>query len=275
MKIDYIGLLVIAIKAALEAGDEVLKIYNTNAFNVQIKSDNSPLTKADIASNEIIKKHLVKTRYPILTEEETSVEYSIRKEWDTFWMVDPLDGTKEFIKKNGEFTVNIALIENRKPVMGIIYAPVTDELYFSDKVVKANKINNALRTIKLGEIKLDSILSKAIKLPIMEKNREYIIVGSRSHMSDKTVEFINKYKDEHPSLQVVSKGSSLKLCLVAEGKADVYPRFGPTMEWDIAAGHAIILGSGGNILTAKDRTELIYNKEDLHSPWFVAYSKNK
>ena len=210
--INYNDLLIVAINAAITAGVEILKIYNSNNFNIQTKTDNSPLTKADIASNEIIKKYLETTGIPVLSEEGSSIDFNIRSNWKAFWMVDPLDGTKEFIKKNGEFTVNIALIEGRKSVMGIIYTPVTDELYFSDKIVKAHKINNALSTIKLGEMKLDSILKKAIKLPNSEKNKDFIVVGSRSHMSDETVEFINKYKDEHPNLQVVSKGSSLKLC---------------------------------------------------------------
>ncbi len=267
---NYCSLLQTAIKASISAGIEILKIYGSNDFDVQLKSDDSPLTKADLASNNEIKKYLESTSIPVLSEEEKEIDFHIRKTWSGFWMVDPLDGTKEFIKKNGEFTVNIALIENNKPVIGVIYTPVTDELFFASPGIGSYKLENAKKQVDYEDF--DNLISRSTKLPVLRNDNCFIAVGSRSHMSVEAEDYINSFKNKYDKIQILSKGSSLKLCLIAEGLAHVYPRFAPTMEWDIAAGHAIINGSGGIVIDAKTKTELQYNKENLLNPWFIAAS---
>lgn len=257
-----------AINASIKAGIEIIKIYDSNDFGVQVKSDNSPLTRADLASNNEILSHLQKTHIPILSEEEKEISYETRKNWEQFWMVDPLDGTKEFIKRNGEFTVNIALIEQNKSVLGVIYTPVMDELFFSIPGKGSFKLENAKSYFGFNEF--EDLISKAKNLPDLKKERNFTAVGSRSHMSQETEDYINTFKNKYDKVDILSKGSSLKLCLIAEGLADVYPRFAPTMEWDIAAGHAIINGAGGNVMQANTKQELQYNKENLLNPWFIA-----
>ncbi|MCK5470356.1 MAG: 3'(2'),5'-bisphosphate nucleotidase CysQ, partial [Cyclobacteriaceae bacterium] len=213
-------------KIAIEAGNEILNIYNDKSLSKEVehKSDNSPLTLADKASNELIVKGLKDNfpEIPILSEEEKSIEYSERKNWNKFWLVDPLDGTKEFIKRNGEFTVNIALIENGFPTFGIIYAPILEKLYIGDlSGKKAFMIDEDHQKIPL---KVNNSL----------KNR--IAVGSRSHSSEEEANLLNRYD----VVETISVGSSLKFCMIAEGKADIYYRHGPTMEWDTGAGQAIV-----------------------------------
>jgi 3'(2'), 5'-bisphosphate nucleotidase len=210
---------------------------------------------------------LQETSIPVLSEEGKHLPYTERKQWEKLWLVDPLDGTKEFIKKNGEFTVNIALIENGVPVAGIIYVPVTEILYVG--------INN-LGAFKLKDTSdfrgtLDDLKKKAINLPENKKASAFRVVASRSHLSKETEAFIEKMKRKHSNITTVSIGSSLKLCLIAEGAADIYPRFAPTMEWDTAAGHAIVKAAGGKVVLADgEKTEVIYNKENLLNPWFIA-----
>lgn len=262
-------LLETAIRASIEAGQEILRIYSTD-FNVEYKEDESPLTMADKNAHNIIMSYLVQTEIPVLSEEGRSIPYSERKEWPSLWIVDPLDGTKEFVKKNDEFTVNIALVENHKPIMGVVYTPVSDELYFGDISSGAYKITDASR-ISNKDYKL---FSK--KLPMEVEKDYYGVVASRSHLSQKTTDYIDGLKEKHPNIRIITKGSSLKLCMIAEGVADNYPRFGPTMEWDTAAGHAVVLASGGNVLQAPDiNTEVVYNKENLLNPWFVAMRKDE
>ena len=189
------------------------------------------------------------------------------KNWEYFWLIDPLDGTKEFVKRNGEFTVNIALIFNGSPVLGVIYVPVKDTLYFgseglgSYKLTKGENLN--------GCNNLEEVVKVSQKLPIDNIDRPFTIVGSRSHMSDETREFIEKKEAEHGNVDIMSIGSSLKLCMVAEGKADIYPRFAPTMEWDTGAGHAIVEFANGYVLKAENNEALKYNKENLLNPWFI------
>ncbi|NOZ48149.1 MAG: 3'(2'),5'-bisphosphate nucleotidase CysQ [Chlorobi bacterium] len=269
-QIDYSELLNIAIEACIKAGESILEIYQTDDFNVSLKGDNSPLTKADIASNDVIKSFLDKTNIPVLSEEGKEIEFSERNNWTNFWLVDPLDGTKEFIKRNGEFTVNIAFIENGYPVMGIIYTPVADELFFSGYNERAKKIENVHSLINSKAFDINLLLKNTIELPVSRENKHFVAVGSRSHMSAETESYINSYKTKHKTVDILSKGSSLKLCLIAEGLADIYPRFAPTMEWDIAAGHAIIKGSGGIVIDVNTKQELKYNKENLLNPWFIA-----
>ena len=190
---------------------------------------------------------------PILSEEGKEIPYKERKNWHRLWIVDPLDGTKEFIKRNGEFTVNIALIENGKPILGVIYVPVKDQLYTGAIGIGAQKKENG----------------KVIQMPIEQEKRKYRAVGSRSHMSVETEKFFDDLKTRHGEVEIVSMGSSLKICLVAEGTADVYPRFAPTMEWDTAAGHAIAGAAGKSLIDVKTNREMVYNREDLLNNWFV------
>ena len=257
-----------AICASLDAGKEILKVYNTSDFNIQIKSDNSPLTLADeLAHNAIINK-LAETKIPVLSEEGSKDDYEIRSKWEYFWLVDPLDGTKEFIKRNNEFTVNIALIHNDTPVMGVIYVPVYEELYFASKETGSFKKEN-LPSVCDKPVILQDFINTSVKLPVKETNHKFTVVGSRSHMSAETIDYIDKLKKKHNDIEIISKGSSLKLCMVAEGRADVYPRFGPTMEWDTGAGHAIALYAGFNVTMIDEKSPLQYNKKELLNPWFI------
>lgn len=238
------------------AGAEIMKVYAQD-FDVQTKADDSPLTIADKLSNEVIVTGL-QALYPdiaFISEETKLTPYEERKKWNTFWLIDPLDGTKEFIKKNGEFTVNIALIENGTPVLGVVYVPVTGVTYFGHKERGSFKIQNTQQQIHGGEH--------------YTKKSKVNVVGSRSHLSDETLQFVEQLKAEGKKVNFVSSGSSLKLCLVAEGAADVYPRFGPTMEWDTAAAHAVALYAGRQVLNAVNKQPLLYNKENLLNPWFV------
>jgi len=197
------------------------------------------------------------------------LDYSIRKEWITCWIVDPLDGTKEFIKRNGEFTVNIALCHFGVPVFGVIYVPVTRELYYADVTSK-----KAFKSVLDKNQNIPSELCKETDriLPASDSKNKVRIVGSRSHMNKDTNDFIEKLKKDYDEVEIVSKGSSLKFCLVAEGLANVYPRFAPTMEWDTAAGHAICKAVGIEVISQDTNEEVIYNKENLLNPYFLVNS---
>lgn len=259
-----------AIEASLKAGEVIMQVYNSDDFNVEIKGDNSPLTKADKSANDVINSFLIPTEIPIISEENKQTSYSTRKRWETCWIVDPVDGTKEFIKRNGEFTVNIALVTNGKPVLGVIYVPVSKTLYFAD-VIK-NKGYKVILNSHNESIK--DIIGKVTLLKPKEKNSNPIqVVGSRSHMSKETLDYTNKLKEKGKEVEVVSKGSSLKFCLVAEGNADVYPRFAPTMEWDTAAGQAICEAVGVSVISEETKKALLYNKENLLNPWFIVKPK--
>jgi len=254
-----------AITASIAAGKAILKVYNSDDFEVELKSDNSPLTLADRKAHNVIVGFLEKTGIPILSEEGKGIPFEERKHWKKFWLVDPLDGTKEFVKRNGEFTVNIALVEEGEPVAGVIYVPVTDELFVGEKEEGAYRVEDA------SEFTSDAArLHAAIILPEKRNDKTLKVVASRSHMSPETEEYIEKLRQEYDKVEIVSKGSSLKLCLVAEGKADIYPRFGPTSEWDTAAGHAIVVASGGSVVLADDETvNLTYNKQNILNPFFI------
>ena len=258
-------LLEIAVTAALEAGSEIMGIYNSDNIEVDFKKDNSPLTKADLMSNEIILSHLAKSEIPVLSEEGKEIPYDIRKKWRRLWIVDPIDGTKEFIKKNGEFTVNIALIENNKPILGVIFAPALNQLYFSTTAIGAFKIEDVANYRSFKEL-----LDKAKKLPLGTPDK-YTIVASRSHLSFETEKFINNLKEKHGDVNIISKGSSLKLCMVAEGAANCYPRCAPTMEWDTAAGQAICEHAGFTVIDWNTREEMIYNRKELLNNWFLVH----
>lgn len=246
------------IKAVEDSGEEILKIYATD-FNVEVKGDDSPLTAADKAANEVL-MHYVQTEtpeIPVISEENKEVPYAERKDWKKFWLIDPLDGTKEFIKKNGEFTVNIALIENGSPILGVVYQPTTSTFYLGIPGEGSWKFIKGGAPEKLAEH------------PHYESLSEIKVVASRSHLSDDVVAFVDKLKEEGKTVDFLSAGSSLKFCLVAEGQADVYPRLGPTMEWDTGAAHAVALGSGRDVCVAEGGMRLQYNKENLLNPYFI------
>ena len=243
---------------AKKAGEAIMDIYQKD-FEVEFKADQSPLTEADKAAHEIIEEGLKKldqkndTAIPLMSEEGKNIPYQDRKDWDYFWMVDPVDGTKEFIKKNGEFTVNIALINQGVPVLGVVYAPALGQIYWA----------------KQGE----GAFKDGQRLPFKqaEQRDRYKIVASRSHMSDETQQFIDAIETDKAK-ELVSIGSSLKICLIAEGEADIYPRIAPTMEWDTAAAHAVVLESGMNMRRYEAgvvSSELTYNKKNLLNPFFV------
>jgi|SRR6185437_7384763 len=249
------------------AGEAILKVYDS-PFSVEYKEDNSPLTLADKLSHEIISTGLRKlSTYPVISEEMAEVSYEKRKIWNTFWLVDPLDGTKEFVKRNGEFTVNIALIENGKPTLGFIYIPVQGILYY------AVQGKGAFKVARVESNKGEHIIKAGKKLPLKEnEHTEFTILGSRSHQSELTDAFITEQKAKHSSVRIITSGSSIKFCLVAEGIADAYPRFSPTMEWDSAAGQAIIEEAGKRVVLADGITPLTYNKQSLVNPHFLAIS---
>ncbi|MEY8849460.1 3'(2'),5'-bisphosphate nucleotidase CysQ [Psychroserpens sp. XS_ASV72] len=254
-----------AIKASLEAGDVIMQVYDT-AFNVEIKDDKSPLTEADKRANDVINSYLKDTGIPIISEENKQIDFDTRNQWSTCWVVDPVDGTKEFIKRNGEFTVNIALISNGKPILGVIYVPATKTIYFGD----VSKKQGFKAQLSSHQTPLEELTNKIKPLNPKSADGSIVqVVGSRSHMSTETLDFIDTIKQSGKEVEVVSKGSSLKFCLVAEGNADVYPRFAPTMEWDTAAGHAICNAVGLEVISKETNEPLLYNKENLLNPWFV------
>ena len=254
----------LAIKAAIEASKDILTIYKSDDFEIERKEDNSPLTKADKAAHKIISSILQESKIPILSEEGKSIPYETRKYWDKLWIVDPIDGTKEFIKRNGEFTVNIALIENNRPVIGVIIAPASGVLYFSEKNIGAFK-----STTNLDYFNPENLLAEALPLPLNHENKAYTVVASRSHLSKETEAYVENLRTKHGEVEFISKGSSLKLCMVAEGKANCYPRFAPTMEWDTAAGQAICEAAGFQVIDFKTKKSMIYNREDLLNNWFI------
>ncbi len=238
---------------AREAGKAILDVYQSE-FAVERKDDKSPLTLADKRSHEIIAAGLQKTSsYPVLSEEGRNIPYEERRKWDVFWLVDPLDGTKEFIGRNGQFTVNIALIRNCRPELGVILVPVTGEVYHAAKGRGAFRIHEGTEE----------------QLPLQTRHEQFTVVGSRSHSSPEQEDYIRSLRKKHGEIDFVSAGSSLKFCLVAEGHADLYPRLGPTMEWDTGAGQIIVEEAGGTVMQFGTDKPLQYNKQDLVNPRFI------
>jgi 3'(2'), 5'-bisphosphate nucleotidase len=268
-----------SIQAAIAAGNAINQVYHSEDFGVEYKSDKSPLTLADQKSHEIIMNVLTEFDFPILSEEGKDTPFAQRKDWECFWVVDPLDGTKEFIKRNGEFTVNIALIENSRPVLGTIFVPDRNTLYFAGQDLGAYKLEDGpfnQMPIAQADSKEDvrdffnQIIGQSIKLPVIDPQRAVLtIVGSRSHKTAELEAYVEEKRKAFGDVEFISAGSSLKICLVAEGRADVYPRLGPTMEWDTAAGQAIAEYAGASVCQYDTSKPLIYNKEDLHNPWFI------
>lgn len=247
----------ILIDIVQRAGDAILQVYEGKNIAVEFKSDESPLTLADKKSNDVINKGL-KSHFPsipIISEENHEIRYSDRKNWEVCWIVDPLDGTKEFIKRNGEFTVNIGLAFHSRIVMGIIYVPVSKETYIGRKGEGAWHIDADGIKTKLQVSKPD--------------NGTFIMAASRSHPSEAFDRYKNNRIKNFQDIEFINAGSSLKFCLVASGEAHEYPRLGPTMEWDTAAGQAIVEAAGGQVLAYPSGNPLMYNKEDLHNPNFI------
>jgi 3'(2'), 5'-bisphosphate nucleotidase len=246
--------------AAFEAGKAIINVYWSGEFSTSIKKDESPLTVADKDSHKVINEILSKTNLPILSEEGADILYSERKNWEWFWLIDPLDGTKEFISKTGEFTVNIALVKKDKPIAGVIYVPLSDILYYGSGKTGVFKKEKG----RLNEFP-----------PLIERNRfddlaqrdHLNVVASRSYLTAETKEYIDQFRNA----TVVSSGSSIKFMLLIENRADIYPRLGTTMEWDTAAAHAILNASGRGIYHTDLKTELTYNKEKLTNPFFIAF----
>lgn len=245
----------IAKQAAVAAGKVILEVYGTTDFQTELKADESPVTAADRRAHVVIAEYLGATGLPILSEEGKLTEYAERTEWVDYWLVDPLDGTKEFLNRNGEFTVNIALMHKGTPVAGVIYIPCTDTLYVGDAENGVFKNGEPLPR-----------LSQRVTVPELLQKEEVIIVASRSHLSAETADFIQQF----PNVQLTTMGSSLKFMLLAEGKADIYPRMAPTMEWDTAAAHAILNAANRGVYQVDLLSELVYNKMSLKNPSFIA-----
>lgn len=260
-----------AVRAAVEAGEAIMQVYTSpeTDWGVERKADNSPLTLADKKAHAVIVSRLASLGIPMLSEEGAHAAYECREQWKELWVVDPLDGTKEFLKRNGEFTVNIALVQEGTPVLGVIFVPVSRTLYWG--VCRSDGSREACKVaqVPVGHCSYADMAAMVQSLPLPESRRPFTVVASRSHLSPETQQFIDDLRAEHPTLELRSAGSSLKICLVAEGTADVYPRFAPTMEWDTAAGHAIVRAAGGEVWQAESDAPLRYNKVDLLNPWFI------
>lgn len=280
---DLSSFLLPVMRAAKMAGESILSVY-AGGFAVELKNDRSPLTEADRRSHTVIADALAAlpgTGIPVLSEEGKDFPYAERRSWARFWLVDPLDGTKEFIKQNGEFTVNIALVDDARPVLGVIHVPVKGHLYLAWQGAGAYRLDNG----SLCRV-FDELSGRAVHEPeqvrfVLERHavrltcrfsgqRSFTVVASRSHSSPETEAYLKSATREHPDLTTISAGSSLKFCLIADGDADEYPRFAPTMEWDTAAGQAIVEQAGGMVLDWTTRTPLVYNKRTLVNPWFIA-----
>jgi 3'(2'), 5'-bisphosphate nucleotidase len=247
------------IEIANLAGKAILEIYQKD-FSVEYKDDKSPLTEADKVSNEIIVDALkeLTPEIPIISEENKLIDYEVRKSWKKCWLVDPIDGTKEFIKKNGEFTVNIALIENGNPILSVVGVPAQNIIFYAEHGKGAFKIEN-------------NITTKLMATTVSEDTIR--IVGSRSHQTPELIAFVEEQKEKYPNVEFVAAGSSLKFCLIADGKADIYPRLGPTMEWDTAAGHLVATEAGTEVVIWNTKSKLTYNKENLLNPFFIVQKK--
>lgn len=257
------GLLKIAVDAALRGGKEIMQVYKSDEFGVQHKVDHSPITLADKRANAVINELLLPTGIPIISEENKEVEYAKRASWERCWIVDPLDGTKEFISRNDEFTVNIALVENSIPILGVIYVPVTEMMYAS--IVPQKKLWKQKMLAQSNPITEEEHFIR----PKKKTNQKLVILKSRSHLNPETDILIKELRASKPNIELLSVGSSLKFCLLAEGKADLYPRLAPTMEWDTAAGHALCKAVGIELIGTSTNKPLSYNKRELINPSFI------
>lgn len=256
---NYDNLVPVIRRLALEAGDKIMEIYNADDFDVKLKSDDSPVTAADEAADAIISAGLRADFADVmLVTEEQSDTHTVSG--NTFLIVDPLDGTKEFIHRRGDFTVNIALVEDGKPTRGVVYAPAKGRMFFTQADGQSVEETGPFEKDTIGTLTPISVSSA--------DNSALMVVASKSHRDQATDDYISKYAVK----DMKSAGSSLKFCLIATGEADVYPRLGRTMEWDTAAGHAVLLGAGGDVVRFDDQTPLVYGKEDFANPFFIAYA---
>ena len=272
---ELLPLIDAAIAAAFAAGREILAVYGTD-FTSEQKEDKSPLTEADKRAHHAIAKEMERTGLPVLSEEGKTLEVNERQGWQRFWLVDPLDGTKEFIKRNGEFTVNIALMQRdarpvsslgtSTPIGAVLYVPVKDVLYFAWQGGGAYRVGAARTFIGKTAYELAALSDR---LPMPSSRDAYTIVASRSHSTPDTEAFIQRMEQQHGRVQLTSMGSALKICLVAEGAADAYPRYAPTMEWDTAAGHAIANEAGKQLIDVTTNEPMRYNKASLVNNWFI------
>ncbi len=252
------------IDASLEAGRSILRVYSRNEFNVSFKDDSSPLTDADVNSHEIIMKALEQTGIPVLSEEGAEIPFEQRKDWSKLWIVDPLDGTKEFVKRGGDFTVNIALVEDNYTTIGVVFAPWLGQLFWGS--------SNGAYYCELGDgwetnqnpLPLSDV--KQLPFPLPEK---FTVVASKSHFSEETKSFIEKVESKVGEVEFSSVGSSLKMCMIAAGKAHLYPRIGPTMEWDTAAGQAVVEAAGGLLIDLNTKDRMRYNRVKLLNDHFL------
>ena len=261
-----------AFNAAVRAGAEIMRVYaERDSYNVELKNDNTPLTIADRLAHNKIKEVLGETRIPILSEEGREMLYDERKNWEMFWLVDPLDGTIEFIKGNNEFTVNIALMSNNECIGAVIYVPYLQKMYVAEQGAGAVLISGIAPSDK-ANYTVDDILSDAAPLPLASASHEHFRVAlSRSHQTPETAEYVELMREQHPDIEIVEQGSSYKFCLMAEGDIDYYPRTTETYEWDTAAAELILVESGGIVRSLPDHRPLRYNKSDLHNPWFECH----
>jgi 3'(2'), 5'-bisphosphate nucleotidase len=251
-----------ALLAAKEASEEIVEIYG-GQFQTEIKSDGSPVTEADLASSKIIDFHLAKTGFPVVSEENEHTSFEERKHWDTNWCVDPLDGTREFVKRNGEFAVNIALIRKGKPIFGVIAHPMEQRLLFGGAEFGVFESAFEHLDVKENWVNVE---------PQPAKNGVVTVTCSRAYHNGPVLQYLNDLKSQFNQIEFIKKGSSLKFFDLAHGRAHTYPRFAPTMEWDIASGQAILEALGGKVLHATSGEPLVYNKENLFNPYFLAHT---
>jgi len=253
-----------AIETAVHAGGIIMDIYENQIVAVEIKSDDSPVTIADKKANTYIEEALKSTHIPVLSEEGEHAHYDIRQDWKKCWIVDPLDGTKEFIKRNGEFTVNIALVEDGVALLGVIYIPAVKSVYFAITAEqKAYKLELDEHSIT------HEMLKNATQIFAADESDEITLTSSHSYTNQKVLDLIDTLETEGKEVNLIMAGSSLKFCLMAEGQASYYPRYAPTMEWDTAAGHAICNAVGLEVYSLETNKPLKYNKENLLNPWFL------
>lgn len=257
--------------AAVRAGAAIMKIYkNSDDYDISLKSDHTPITIADRMAHNTIKESLGSTRIPILSEEGRQMLYDERRNWELFWLVDPLDGTVEFIKGNNEFTVNIALMENNICISSVVYVPYHNKMYIAERGRGAWVMHDVVPDSE-ASYSYEQIYTSIVRLPLAESTHSnYRVAVSRSHQTEETHAHINSLRREHPDLEIIEQGSSYKFCLLAEGTVDYYIRTTTTSEWDTAAGELILLEAGGITRAYPSGEELRYNKEELDNPWFIA-----
>ena len=255
----------VALEASMDAGQAIMEVYGREDVGVEYKGDSSPLTLADKAAHEVILEHLSATGIPVLSEEGKHMPFQERRDWDELWIVDPVDGTKEFIKRNGEFTVNIALVRQGRVAGGVVLAPVLGHAYVGVVGEGAWRVDVGGQ----GGSEAAKAWFTRRSLPLPSDTRPFTVVASRSHMSPETEAYVDQAREEHGEVELISKGSSLKLCMVAEGTADAYPRFAPTMEWDTAAGQAVCEAAGCDVVDQNTGQTMRYNREELLNAWFL------